>query len=123
MNIDKAKVNKAVKKIKKMRAESEKKKNEPKKAAFPYQVGSPREKTLMGIGIAMALAVLLGDGDKAKKKKKKKGFLARTRSYYGAAAGILDSTVAQQLKIDSERQFKDAKLEALEIENAIKFDL
>lgn len=122
MNIDKAKVNKAVKKIKKMRAESEKKKKEPQKATFPYQVDSGREKTLMGIGIAMALAVLVGDKDKAKKKKKK-SFFARTKSFYGVAGSILDSTVAQQLKIDSERSFKDDKLEALEIENAIKFDL
>lgn len=119
MNIDKAKVNKAVKKIKKIRAESERKKNESKKATFPYQVDSGREKTLMGIGIAMALAVLVGNKDKAKKKN----FFARTKSFYGAAGSILDATVAQQLKINSERSFKDDKLEALEIENAIKFDL
>lgn len=123
MKIDKAKVNKAVKKIKKMRAESEKKKNEPKTATFPYQVGSAREKTLMGVGIAMALAVLLGDREKKKKKGKRKNFFERTKSFYGVAGSILDSTVAQQLKIDSERQFKDAKLEALELENAILFDL
>ena len=36
--------------------------------------------------------------------------------------GLLDATVAQQLKIDAERKFKDEKLEKLEIENGIKFD-
>ena len=117
MNIDKAKVNAAVKKIKKFRADSEAKKKQPKTAAFPYQVGSERERTLMGIGFAMAMAVLFGG------KKKNKSFISRTKSFYSKALSLIDSTAAQQLKIDNERTFEDAKLEALEIEDAVKFEL
>ena len=116
MNIDKAKVNAAVKKIKQIRAESEKKKNEPKTANFTYQEGSERERTLMGIGFAMAMALLFGG-------RKKKSFISRTRSFYSKALSLIDATAAQQLSIDNERKFKDKKLEALEIEDAVKFEL
>ena len=116
MNIDKAKANSAVKQLKKMRAESERKKREPKKATFPYQVGSDRERSLIGMGLALALAILMPN-------KKKKPFLSRAKKWYGRIGGLLDSTVGQQLKIDREQVFRDAKLNALEIENALKFEL
>ncbi|SDA19103.1 hypothetical protein SAMN02910447_01410 [Ruminococcus sp. YE71] len=116
MNIDKAKVNAAVKKVKEIRAESERKKREPKKADFPYQVGSEREMTLIGLGLAMALAVLMPN-------KKKKPFAKRVKKWYGRLGGILGATVGQQLNIDKEQVYKDAKLNALEIENAVKFEL
>ncbi len=116
MNIDKAKVNAAVKKVKQMRAESERKKREPKKVSFPYQVGSDRERTLIGMGVAVAIAILMPN-------KKKKSLSSRVKKWYGRIGGLLDATVAQQLNIDREQVFRDAKLNALEIEDAVKFEL
>ncbi|MCR5121530.1 MAG: hypothetical protein K6B74_03820 [Ruminococcus sp.] len=121
--MDKAKINKIVKKIKKMRADSEAKKNEPKKATFAYQVSGSAEKTLMGLGIAAGLAVIFDESKKrAKNPAKAHGFIKRTTRFYKMLGGLLDSTVAQQLKIDNERQFIDETLEKLEIEDGIKFD-
>ena len=121
--MDKATINKYVKKIKQMRADSEAKKKEPKKATFAYQVSGNTEKTLMGLGLAAGLAVIFDESKKrAKNPKKARNFVRRTSRFYKMLGGLLDSTVAQQLKIDSERNFKDEKLEKLEIENGIKFD-
>ena len=122
--MDKAKINRIVKKIKEIRADSEKKKNEPKKATFAYQVSGNAEKTLMGLGIAAGLAVIFDESKKrSKNPAKARGFFKRTSRFYKLLGGLLDATVAQQIKIDSERKFKDDKLEKMEIENGIKIDL
>ena len=122
--MDKAKINKAVKKIKQIRAESEAKKNEPKKATFAYQVSGNSEKTLIGLGLAAGLALIFDESKKrAKKPEKARNFFQRTSRFYKLLGGLLDSTVAQQIKIDSERKFQDDKLEKLEIEDALKFDV
>lgn len=122
--MDKAKINKAVKKIKQIRAESEAKKNEPKKATFAYQVSGNTEKTLIGLGLSAGLAMIFDESKKrAKKPQKARNFFQRTSRFYKLLGGLLDSTVAQQIKIDSERKFQDDKLEKLEIENALKFDI
>lgn len=119
--MDKAKINKFVKKIKKIREESKRKALEPKKADFAYQVSGKEEKALMGAGIAAGLAILFDDSRKKPKKRRK--FLKRALSWYKTVGGMLDATVAQQLAIDAAREFQDEKLENLEIENAVKFDL
>ncbi len=120
----KAMINKAVKKLKQSRAESKKQESEPKKATFAYQVSGNAERTLIGLGLAAGMAVILDDSRKRRKNPAKaRNFFKRTAANYKLVGGLLDSTVAQQLKIDAERKFKDDKLEALEIENGIKFDL
>ena len=121
--MDKAKINQVVKKLKQIRADSEAKKKEPKKATFAYQVSGNAEKTLMGLGIAAWLAVIFDESKKrAKNPAKARNFVKRASRFYKMLGGLLDATVAQQLKIDAERKFKDEKLEKIEIENGIKFD-
>ena len=118
--MDKAKINEIVKKIKKLRAEA--KKDKPKKATFAYQVSGNAEKTLMGLGIAAGLAMIFDESKKrAQNPAKARGFIKRTKRFYKMLDGLLDSTVAQQIKIDSERTFEDETLEKLEIENGLQF--
>ena len=119
----KALINKYVKELKASRAEAKKTADEPKKATFAYQVSGNAERTLIGLGLAAGMAVILDDSRKrAKNPAKARNFFKRTAANYKLIGGLLDSTVAQQIKIDSERKFRDEKLEKLEIENALKFD-
>jgi hypothetical protein len=115
----KAKINKVVKKIKASRQKSKAQADLPETADFPYQVGSRAERLMIGAGLAAAAAVLTYRPN----SKKKKPFLKRAKKYYGWLGGLLDSTVAKQMKLDNEREFVDEALEKLKIEDAIKFDL
>lgn len=121
--MDKAKINAAVKEIKKIRAESANKDaGQQKKLAF--QVSSKPEKAFIGLGLAAGMAIILDDAKKRKKNPKKaRPFYRRCIDNYKMIDSLLDSTIAKQLKKDSEREFHDEKLENMQIENALKFKL
>lgn len=121
--MDKAKINGIVKKIKKMRAESAKEKNAPKEPSkFSMVISSRPEKLIACVTAAVSLCIL-SSGKKKNGKKKKKPLYKRFIANYKLAGSALDSTIAAELKRQSEREFKDEKLERMEIENAIKFTL
>ncbi|MBQ1537862.1 MAG: hypothetical protein IIZ73_06080 [Ruminococcus sp.] len=115
----KAKINKIVKKIKASREKGRAKADTPETADFPYQVASRAERLMIGASLAAAAAVLTSSS----RKRKKSSFVKRAKTYYGWLGGLLDSTVAKQMKIDNEREFIDEALENLKIEDAIEFDL
>lgn len=119
--MDKAKINAAVKQIKEIRAGAGKEK-EPSKLSV--QVGSRPEKVFIGLGLAAGLAILFDDGRKrAKHPEKARPFYRRCFDNYQKLDGILDSTVACDLKKRTEREFNDETLEKMEIEKALKFEL
>lgn len=111
----KAKINKAVKMIKKMRSKEEK----PEQATFPYQVSCRAERAMITLGLAAGAAIFF-DGSR---RKKRKPFYKRVKTNYDSFGKIIDSTVAKQLAIDEKREFRDEVLEHLQIEDAIKFEL
>ena len=115
----KARINKIVKKIKASREKSKSQADIPETADFPYQVTSRAERLMIGAGLAAAVAVLTS----SPKRRRKKSFIGRAKKYYGWLGGLLDATVAKQMKIDNEREFVDEALENLKIEDAIEFDL
>lgn len=124
--MDKAQINAVVKEIKKIRSggkkDNDKKTNEPSK--FNVQVSSKPEKVLIGLGLAAGMAILFDDGKKRKKHPEKaRPFYRRCFDNYRKLDGLLDSTVARDLKKQTEREFKDDKLENLQIEKAWKFDI
>lgn len=121
--MDKAKINAAVKEIKKLRSQKPKEEKEKKPSSFDFQVSSKPEKVMIGLGLAAALAILF---EKPKNKRKEplvKSFAKRTKSFYGMLDSLLDSTVAAELKRQTERQFQDEKLEKMEIERAEKITI
>ena len=124
--MDKAKVNKVVKQIKKIRAESankdKQKKEQPSK--FSMIVSSSPEKIILVSAAAAALSILFDDEKKRRKNPAKaRKFHKRFISNYKIADKMIDSTIAAELKRQSEREFSDEKLENMEIENALKFTL
>jgi hypothetical protein len=120
-NQKKAEINAIVKQIKASRT---KKDGEEKSSGLKFQVSSSPEKILIGTGIAAGLAIIFDDAKKRKKDPKKaRPFYKRCYDNYKKIEGVIDSTVAYDLKKKSQRQFKDDKLENMTIENGIKFDL
>ena len=125
--MDKAQINAVVKQIKKIRSESGRDKEEKKDGKdkkFSVQVSSKPEKVMIGLGLAAGMAILFDDSKKRRKHPEKaRPFYRRCYDNYKKLDGLLDSTVAHDLKKRSERQFKDDVLENMEIEKALKFDL
>ena len=119
--MDKAQINKIVKKIKEIRSQNV---EDEKETNFKLQVSSKPEKIIIGASLAAALAIVFDDSKKrAKNPTKAKPFHKRWYSNYKKLDSFLDNTIAQQLKKDSEREFNDDKLEAMEIENGLEFKL
>ena len=111
--MDKAQINSIVKMIKKSRAESGDESNNSaaqteKKASF--QLSSKPEKVMIGLGLAAGLA-------------RARGYFRRCYDNYQKLGGLLDSTIAKNIKDQKEREFNDDMLEDLTIEKAIDFDL
>ena len=120
----KAKINKIIKKIKRSRAKSKAKAQEPQTAQFPYQVNSLAERTMIALGLAAGMAIIFDDSRKrAKHPEKARPFITRVRKNYGLVGSMIDSTVAKQLQLDAAREYTDEALEKMQIEDAIKFDL
>lgn len=125
--MDKAQINSIVKMIKKSRAESGDESNNSAahtegKASF--QLGSKPEKVMIGLGLAAGLAIFFDDSRKKKKHPElARGYFRRCYDNYQKLGGLLDSTIAKNIKDQKEREFKDDMLEDLTIEKAIDFDL
>ncbi|CDA74559.1 conserved domain protein [Ruminococcus sp. CAG:579] len=121
--MDKAQINSIVKMIKKSRAESNNSAEQTEgKASF--QLGSKPEKVMIGLGLAAGLAIFFDDSRKRKKHPERaRGYFRRCYDNYQKLGGLLDSTIAKNIKDQKEREFKDDMLEDLTIEKAIDFDL
>ena len=113
--------------IKKSRAESGDESNNSaaqteKKASF--QLSSKPEKVMIGLGLAAGLAIFFDDSRKRKKHpERSRGYFRRCYDNYQKLGGLLDSTIAKNIKDQKEREFNDDMLENLTIEKAIDFDL
>lgn len=117
----KAKINKLVKQIKKSRKEG-KKETDPSK--LEHQLTYKGEKVLIALGAAAGLSIFFDDAKKRRKNPKKaRKFYQRLIDNYKKVDAHLDSTVAKRLKIESEREFEDEKLEKMKVENAYKFEI
>ncbi len=122
----KAGINAFVRSLKQSKKENEAKKDiaDSISSKVSFQVSSKPEKIMIGLGFASALAILFDDSKKrAKHPQKARPFYRRVYDNYRRLDSLLDRTIAKGISQEKKREFKDDKLEKMEIEQAYDFEI